>query len=179
MGYLFLAFPLAWRSEGRATVWAGAIMLLLSHAAAKSAVFLAAGNVQRTVGSDDLDAMAGVTRLLPVSAFAIGVAGVSLVGLPPSAGFVGKWLLIRAGLEQGQWWWIVIILGGSLLAAGYMTRILGHAFASSSREPSMDRASASMEWSALMLALISLLLGFFASVPARLLEQVMAGGGGS
>jgi formate hydrogenlyase subunit 3/multisubunit Na+/H+ antiporter MnhD subunit len=123
--------------------------------------------------------MAGVTRLLPVSAFAIGLAGVSLVGLPPSAGFVGKWLLIQAGLEQGQWWWIVIILSGSLLAAVYMTRILGHAFVSSSMEPSMDRVPASMEWSALVLALISLALGFFASAPARLLDQVMTGGPGS
>jgi formate hydrogenlyase subunit 3/multisubunit Na+/H+ antiporter MnhD subunit len=175
MGYLFLAFPLAWRGDGRATVWAGAVVLLLSHAAAKSAMFLAAGNVQRATGRDDLDGLKGVTRLLPVSAFAIGLAGVSLVGLPPSAGFVGKWLLIGVGLEQGQWWWIAVILVGSLLAAGYMARVLGRAFVSASEAPAEGKVSVSMEWSALALALMSVLLGFFASVPARLLAQVMTG----
>jgi formate hydrogenlyase subunit 3/multisubunit Na+/H+ antiporter MnhD subunit len=117
--------------------------------------------------------------LLPVSAFAIGLAGVSLVGLPPSAGFVGKWLLIGAGLEQGQWWWIAVILVGSLMAAGYMTRVLGRAFVSASDRPVEGEVSISMEWSALALALISLLLGFFASGPARLLEHVMTGRFGS
>ena len=72
--------------------------------------------------------LGGITRVLPVSVFAIGLAGISLVGLPPSAGFVGKWLLLGASLEQGQWWWVAVILVGSLLAAAYVVRLLSHAF---------------------------------------------------
>ena len=90
-------------------------MLLLSHAAAKAAMFLAAGSIQRAAGHDRIRDLDGITHVLPVSAFTIGLAGISLVGLPPTAGFVGKWLLLGSSLAQGQWWWVVVILAGILL----------------------------------------------------------------
>jgi formate hydrogenlyase subunit 3/multisubunit Na+/H+ antiporter MnhD subunit len=178
LGYLFLVFPLARSADVRETVWAGGLVFLLSHAAAKASIFLAAGNVQRVVGDDRLEALHGMTRLLPVSTFAIGLAGVSLVGLPPSAGFVGKWLLIVAGLEQGQWWWVAAILCGSLLAAAYMARLLSHAFTGAKGKRLEGSVSMRMEWSALALAVLSVVLGLMAGVPARMLEGVLSNGGG-
>lgn len=177
VGYLFLAFPLAVEAADPGRVWTAMIMLLLSHATAKSAMFLAAGNVQRLVGHDDMDALRRITRRMPLTAFAIGAAGVSLVGLPPTAGFMGKWLLIGAALDQGQWWWVVVLLGGSLLAAAYMVRVLAPAFVSAGDEVPRETTSRRLEWTALALALLSILLGFYATVPARLLDGVLAAGG--
>jgi formate hydrogenlyase subunit 3/multisubunit Na+/H+ antiporter MnhD subunit len=159
-------------------LWTGGLMFLLSHAAAKAAMFLAAGSIQRAAGHDRIRDLDGITHVLPVSAFTIGLAGISLVGLPPSAGFVGKWLLLGSSLEQGQWWWVVVILGGSLLAAAYMIRLLSHAFTGTPDTRALRRVSWGMEWSALALALLSFGLGFAASGPARLLENVVLGGGG-
>jgi formate hydrogenlyase subunit 3/multisubunit Na+/H+ antiporter MnhD subunit len=177
LGYLFLVFPLAAAAGSRGTLWAGVVMILLSHAAAKSAMFLAAGNVQRAAGHDRIRQLGGLTRLLPLSAFTIGLAGVSLVGLPPSAGFVGKWLLLGAGLRQGQWWWVAVILAGSLLAGGYVVRLLTHAFTRNPEATAVRPVSRSMEWSAFGLALLSLALGAAGTGVARLLEDVLQRGG--
>jgi formate hydrogenlyase subunit 3/multisubunit Na+/H+ antiporter MnhD subunit len=177
LGYLFLVFPLAWSSEDPAVVWVGGTLLLLSHAAAKAAMFLAAGNVQRVVGHDRIEALGGMSGLLPLSVFAMGLASVSLVGLPPSAGFVGKWLLISASLEQGQWWWVAVILAGSLLAAAYIIRVLGCAFTGTAESARGKGVCLRMELPAFALALASVVLGFFAAGAARFLEGVLLKGG--
>ena len=177
LGYLFLLFPLALGSGQRGMLWTGGLMFLLSHAAAKAAMFLAAGSIQRAAGHDRIKDLDGFTHVLPVSAFTIGLAGISLVGLPPSGGFVGKWLLLGSSLEQGQWWWVVVILGGSLLAAAYMIRLLSHAFTRTPETRALRRVSPGMEWSAFALALLSLALGFAATGPARMLEAVLLRGG--
>ena len=55
-------------------------------------------------------------------AFALG--GLSLMGIPPSGGFVAKWLLLTSAVSAGQWWWAVVVLGGGLLTGGYLYRAL-------------------------------------------------------
>jgi formate hydrogenlyase subunit 3/multisubunit Na+/H+ antiporter MnhD subunit len=177
LGYLFLVFPLAWNSKDPGAVLAGGIILLLSHSSAKAAMFLAAGNVQRAIGHDRIDALGGITGPLPLSVFAMGLAGVSLVGIPPSAGFVGKWLLIEAGLEQGQWWWVAVILAGSLLAATYVVRVLGCAFSGTTKSPGAEGVCRRMELPAFALALASVVLGLFAAGAVRLLEESLLRGG--
>jgi formate hydrogenlyase subunit 3/multisubunit Na+/H+ antiporter MnhD subunit len=178
IGYLFLLFPLALSTDGRATAVAGGLIFLLSHASAKSAIFMVAGNIQKATGNDRIESLDGMTRWMPVSAFAAGLAGVSLVGLPPSAGFVGKWLLIVTALDQGQWWWVAVILVGSALAAAYVFRLLAPAFIMSTDGPEPRPVPRSMEWSAFALAAISVLLGLFAWWPARLVGDALSQGAG-
>ena len=49
------------------------------------------------------------------------------MGLPPSGGFNAKWMMLQASIASGQWLWSLPILAGSLLAAGYVYRILAPA----------------------------------------------------
>ena len=74
----------------------------------------------------------GIGRALPMTVFAFGLGGLSLMGLPPSGGFAAKWLLLQASVESGQWWWAVVMLAGGLLAGGYVFRVLAPALASAS-----------------------------------------------
>ena len=55
---------------------------------------------------------------------AFALAGVSLVGLPPSGGFAAKWLLLSAAVATGQWWWAVVIVLGGLLTGAYLVLVL-------------------------------------------------------
>ena len=64
-----------------------------------------------------------------MTVFAFGLGGMSLMGLPPSGGFVAKAMLLMAAVAEGQWWWAVVILAGGLLAAGYVFRVLTPALA--------------------------------------------------
>ena len=178
IGYLFLIFPLARSVDARSMAVAGGLVFLLSHAAAKASMFLVAGNLLWAVGNDRIESLAGMTRWMPISAFAAGLAGVSLVGLPPSAGFVGKWLLIVSALDQRQWWWVAAILIGSMLAAAYVFRLLTPAFVMASGDLRPRPVPPVMEWSAFALAALSVVLGLFAWLPAGLLGDALSRGAG-
>jgi multicomponent Na+:H+ antiporter subunit D len=125
VGYLFLVFGLTGRhpaAEG--LVWAGAVYMALSHGLAKTAAFLAAGTLQHANPSDRLQDLAGAAVRHPLAAFALGAASINLMGLPPSAGFIGKWMMLKACFHTGQWGYALVIVSGGLLAAAYLFRVL-------------------------------------------------------
>ncbi len=162
IGYLFLLFPLAHGSPAAFTAWGGAVLLVAAHATAKAAMFLSAGAFLKASAQDRVDGLDGTAQALPVTTFAFALAGVSLIGLPPSGGFAAKWMLLNAALTSGQWWWVLVLIAGSLLAAAYTFRVLTHAFTRLPEEPPRCAVPARLEWSALGLALAAMLLGFFA-----------------
>jgi len=160
IGYLFLMFPLvAGAHSWAADAWSGGLMQLLAHAFAKAALFLAAGLIAESVGHDRIADLDGIGRAMPMTVFAFGLGGLSLMGLPPSGGFAAKWLLLKAAVESGQWLWAVVMLAGGLLAGGYIYRVLAPALASGIA-PLKAPAQRSREAVALALALCAVLLGF-------------------
>jgi multicomponent Na+:H+ antiporter subunit D len=128
IGYLFLMFPLAFGAGATqvtgATALAGGMMQAIAHAFAKAAMFMAAGLIYAGLGHDRVGGLAGAGRALPMTVFAFGLAGVSLIGLPPSGGFMAKWLLLTAAVETGHWVWAVVMLVGGLLTTGYVLLVL-------------------------------------------------------
>jgi len=161
IGYLFLLFPLTWGVAGAVSLQAqqGITLQVISHALAKSAMFLAAGNLILSAGSNKVDALAGVSRFLPFSLFSFGLAKLSLMGLPPTGGFAAKWLLLQASLGSGQWWWIVVLLVGGLLSAGYVFRIYRASFVEDSGTDHFYHPPRSLEVIPMILALLALGLG--------------------
>ena len=111
IGYLFLMFPLAGGPQmshfWSATAWTGGVLQAISHAFAKAAMFMSAGLVYEALGHDRIAGLAGIGRALPITVFAFGLGGMSLMGLPPSGGFVAKAMLLTAAVAGGQWWWAV------------------------------------------------------------------------
>ena len=170
IGYLFLLFPLATATGGGFTAWSGGLIFLGAHACAKTAMFLTAGNILHAAGHDRIKDLDGITHVLPVSVFAFGLAGMSLIGLPPSSGFAGKWLLLNAALAQGQWGWVAVMLLGSLLAAAYVVRVLAHSFTQVEEPKTPNPIPSVMEWTALVLALLAVGLGFASHWLAELLR---------
>jgi formate hydrogenlyase subunit 3/multisubunit Na+/H+ antiporter MnhD subunit len=176
VGYLFLAFPLA--VNAGVTAWSAALYLALSHALAKAAMFLSAGNLLHFSGHDRIADLDRVAQRLPLTVAAFALAGISIMGLPPSGGFIGKWLLLEAALTQGRWDLAMVMIVGGLLAAGYVFKVLGHAFtqATELREP--RSVSAEMEWAAMLLAIGAMLLGFLASPVLMMITEGDAFGPG-
>ena len=101
-----------------------AITHVFNHAVMKGGLFLALGAVAYRVGSTRLRDIEGLGRAMPwtMSAFALG--GLSLIGIPLTAGFISKWYLILAALEQGWWWLALIVLGTSLIAVMYIWKVV-------------------------------------------------------
>ena len=156
LGYLFLAFPLA-----SIMAWKGALIFLLSHALAKASMFMAAGNLLHFGSHDRIADLDRVAQRLPLTLTAFALAGISIIGLPPSGGFIAKWLLLDAAMRSGQWWWAVIMIIGGLLAAAYVFKVIGYGFTQAKITHDAKAVPVTMEWTALILALIAILLGFF------------------
>lgn len=175
IGYLFLIFPLAAGSGAWTAVgWTGGVMQVLAHALAKSAMFLAAGLVAEAVGHDRIAGLRGVGRAMPVTLLAFGLGGLSLMGLPPSGGFLAKWWLLLAAVQSGQWVWCAVILAGGLLAGGYVFRVVAPALAGDPLSLAKPVAR-SREAVALALALGAVGLGL---APDPLLDLMRIGRGG-
>jgi formate hydrogenlyase subunit 3/multisubunit Na+/H+ antiporter MnhD subunit len=174
IGYLFLILPLAGGSlmgdPWGSSAWTGGVLQAISHAFAKAAMFMAAGLVAEALGHDRMAGLAGVGRALPITAFAFGLGGLSLMGLPPSGGFVAKAMLLTAAVAEGQWWWALVVLLGGLLDRGYVFLVLARAL-SDPTEPLTLRAKIprSRQAVALVVALIAVALGLVPLRPAPLL----------
>ncbi|HKJ71871.1 MAG TPA: proton-conducting transporter membrane subunit [Gammaproteobacteria bacterium] len=177
VGYLFLAFPLladpATAVLGREAV----LYLALAHALAKAAAFMAAGTLLWAVGTDRIDDLHNVLPSFPLTTAAFALAGVSLIGLPPTGGFVGKWMLLEGMIAAGSWAGPAVVAVGTFLAAGYVFRVLVQAFRAEGEpgelRPVHRRPGPALEWSALALALAALGMGFLAPV----LEPVLGAAG--
>jgi multicomponent Na+:H+ antiporter subunit D len=168
IGYLFMAFPLA--VAGSAVAWTGALYLALSHGLAKAAMFMSAGSLLRFGGHDRIAELDSVVQRLPLTLTAFALAGVSIMGLPPSGGFIGKWLLVEEALRQGRFVLAGVMLLGGALAAAYVFKVVGHAFTPAERERRERAIPPSMEWSALVLAVAAIVLGLTLPLISPLLQ---------
>ncbi len=118
---------------------------IISHALTKGLLFLCAGAFLHAVGSRDLDDLRGIGKTMPVAGafFAIGV--LSLMGMPPFAGFYAKFLIIAAGVQAGllgttyYLFFSLLAIFNALLALGYYLRMLSTVW---SNEPSEKAATA-------------------------------------
>jgi len=108
----------------------GSITHLLNHGVTKGAIFVLLGGVALRSGATPMSVsnLAGLARRMPLTAFGLVIAGLSLIGIPGTAGFISKWYLIMGALEQGQWWLVAVILAASLIAAAYVWRVVEVAY---------------------------------------------------
>jgi formate hydrogenlyase subunit 3/multisubunit Na+/H+ antiporter MnhD subunit len=174
IGYLFLMFPLALGAGSTpadgATALAGGLMQVISHATAKAAMFMSAGLIYAVLGHDRIADLAGVGRLMPMSIFAFALGGISLVGLPPSGGFLAKWLLLSVSVTTGQWWWAAVMVVGGLFTACYVTLVAMRAMSAPAVPLELEgKPPRGREAIALSLAVGSVLLGLVAFVPVDLI----------
>ena len=178
LGYLMIALLLA-SGAGEAAAGAesgamhAAVLLAASHAAAKASMFMCAGSLLAAYGHDRIDAMAGFGTRLPITATAFALAALSLVGLPPTGGFVGKFALIEAAVRAGAWWAVAVVLAGSLLSAAFLFHALSRAFADAPADKASAEVPAAPQLAALALALVSVAL-VVAGEPLRRLLAVGA-----
>lgn len=103
----------------------GALLHLLNHAFMKGALFLVTSNMRLKVGHTDISRMDdSLRKKMPFTMLAFTIAALSMVGLPPLAGFFSKWYLAQAAIEQTQWVFVVVIILSTLLNAIYFFRVL-------------------------------------------------------
>ena len=103
---------------------AGALLHVLFHSVAKSLLFMGAGSIIQQTGKTKVSDLRGVGRQMPVTVGCFALGSLSLVGIPPFAGFFSKWYLangaIASEMEVFAWLGPVVLLLSALLTAGYL-----------------------------------------------------------
>jgi multicomponent Na+:H+ antiporter subunit D len=151
VGYMIMGLALA----GQLGI-AGGIFYILHHIVVKSGLLLVGGAIEETQRTDRLDRLGGLARTNGVLALAFVVCALSLAGVPPFSGFFAKLLLIRAGLEVGQYGVVAVSIVVSVLTLMSMLKIYTTAFWGPG-EP--RRAPARLVAPAAALALITIAVG--------------------
>lgn len=106
----------------------GSLTHIFNHAIMKTAMFLAIGAVVYRVGSANLARITGIGRKMPVTMAVFVVAGLGLIGVPGTAGFISKWYLVLGALEKDAWYLAAVIVASSLIAVVYVGRVIEVAY---------------------------------------------------
>jgi len=158
IGYITLGIGL----ENQASL-TGSITHLLNHGVTKGAIFVLLGGVVLRAATPGVTVagLAGLARRMPLTAFGLVIAGLSLIGVPGTAGFVSKWYLILGAIERGLWWLVLVIVATSLIAVAYVWRVVEAAYFRGSEEESRRaEAPAGMLVAALAMAALCVYFGF-------------------
>ncbi|MCH9765619.1 MAG: monovalent cation/H+ antiporter subunit D family protein, partial [Alphaproteobacteria bacterium] len=131
----------------------GGLVHIANHAIMKTAMFLALGAVVYRVGTTMLPNLAGIGRRMPLTMAAFVIAGLGLIGIPGTAGFISKWYLVLGALEMGAWHLVAIVVVSSVLAVVYVGRVVEVAYF---RTPSDDLASVTDPPLSMLIPLLSL-----------------------
>lgn len=158
----------------------GALLHLIFHAAAKTLLFMGAGSIIHQTGKIRVTELRGIGRKMPITIGCFTFAALSLVGIPPFAGFFSKWYLANGALLSEitgfRWAGPIVLLLSALLTAGYLFPIAvqgflpGREFEKSA--PEKCEAGLNMTIPMMILAALTLLLGIFSSGIIEFLSQL-------
>jgi multicomponent Na+:H+ antiporter subunit D len=101
---------------------------IFNHAATKGGLFLVAACLVYRLGGTDISSLNGIAKRMPWTMAGFVIAGLSLIGVPLTAGFVSKWTLVLGAVERGWWPVAVLVLATSLLAVAYIWKIVEAAY---------------------------------------------------
>ena len=169
IGYMMLGI-----SFGTALGITATLVHLFNHALMKGALFMAIGAIIYRVGSSRLEHMQGLGKQMPWTFMAIVIGGLSLIGIPGTAGFISKWYLIQAAIEQQHWLIVAVILFGSLLAVVYVWKLVEVMYFKPANEadiPSVKEAPVLLLIPTWILVIANIYFGFATELTVGTAEQ--------
>jgi multicomponent Na+:H+ antiporter subunit D len=170
IGYMTLGLSLA----TEAGVAAGLIHVF-NHALMKGALFLVAACVTWRMGGTNIEAMKGLGQRMPITMAAMVVAGLALVGVPGTVGFVSKWALVSAALEKDELFIAFLIMASSVLALVYVWKLVEVVyFATPEAEIEKKEAPLGLLIPTWLLAGASIYFGIFSSFAVDVAERAAA-----
>lgn len=146
----------------------GGLLQVLFHGCVKICLFLVAGSVIHNAHKTRVSELTGIGKTMPVTLWSFTIASLSLIGIPPAAGFVSKWYLAGGALESGipvfSWLAPVVLLVSALLTAAYLLPIMIRGFFPGKDfvpEAKNGEGGLLMLAPIVLLAAVSLLIGIF------------------
>jgi multicomponent Na+:H+ antiporter subunit D len=152
----------------------GAVLHIAAHAFGKITLFFAAGAVYTAAHKTEVSQLDGLGRRMPWTFAAFGIGALSMIGLPPAAGFVSKWYMVSGALAAQHWVALAVIVASTLLNAGYFLPIVYRAFFAPAGQG--DTAHGEAPWpmvaALVTTAALTLLMFFWADLPLALAKGI-------
>jgi multicomponent Na+:H+ antiporter subunit D len=123
IGYMVIGIGI-----GTAAAVAATIFFVVHQIPVKTALFLVEGTLEKEAGTSRLDDIGGVLARSGTLALLFALPALSLAGIPPLSGFVGKLGIVNAAVTEQMWWVVGIALFGSLLTLVSMVKIWAGVF---------------------------------------------------
>lgn len=171
LGYILLGIVLL--NEEALT---GGLLHLVNHAVIKITLFFCAGAIYYMTGKKNIHEIRGIGKEMPITMWCFAISSISLVGIPPTNGFVSKWYLAIGGLSENKGLFVIILLLSALLTAGYLLPIVITAFFPGKemqvvrKEPPL-----AMLVPIIMLTGIVIALGLFPNIVIHLIQEIVDG----
>jgi multicomponent Na+:H+ antiporter subunit D len=121
----------------------GAAMHIAAHAVSKITLFFAAGSIYTASHLTEVSQLDGIGRRMPWTMGAFAIGAISMIGIPPTAGFLGKWFMLTGAMQTANWIAVAVIVLSTVLNAGYFLPIVYRAFF---REASAGHAHGEAPW---------------------------------
>jgi multicomponent Na+:H+ antiporter subunit D len=157
----------------------GAVMHIAAHALGKITLFFAAGAIYTAAHKTQVSELDGIGRRMPWTMGAFAIGSLSMIGLPPAAGFVSKWYMLAGAMEVSQWTAVAVIIASTLLNAGYFLPVVYRAFfrapIASGHDHAHGEAPLPMVVALIITAGGTVLLFFLPDVPLALGRQMLGG----
>ncbi len=120
IGYIVLGVALF------STHWGlyGALIHILNHAITKGCLFMVAGAIIYRTGLRSIKDFEGLGKKMPYTCAAFTLAALSMIGVPPTVGFITKLCLVLASLEAVEYVYVAVILASTLLNLVYFWRVI-------------------------------------------------------
>jgi multicomponent Na+:H+ antiporter subunit D len=158
----------------------GAVMHIAAHALGKITLFFAAGAIYTAAHKTQVSQLDGIGRRMPWTMGAFAIGALSMIGLPPAAGFVSKWYMLAGAVAVSQWMVVAVIIVSTLLNAGYFLPIVYRAFFRAPVTPDdghpHGEAPLPMVIALTATAAGTVLLFFLPDVPLGLARQILGRG---
>jgi multicomponent Na+:H+ antiporter subunit D len=106
----------------------GATLHIAAHAFGKITLFFAAGSIYTASHKTEVSQLDGIGRRMPWTMGAFAIGALSMIGVPPTAGFISKWYILQGAMDSGQMLAVAVIIVSALLNAGYYLPIIHAAF---------------------------------------------------
>lgn len=155
----------------------GAVLHIAAHAVGKITLFFAAGAIYTAAHKTEVSQLDGIGRRMPWTMGAFAIAALSMIGLPPAAGFISKWYMVSGAMASQQWPAVAVIVLSTLLNAGYFLPIIYRAFFVAPPADAHDHphgeAPLPMVIALTATAAATVLLFFFPDVPLALARQMI------
>jgi multicomponent Na+:H+ antiporter subunit D len=153
---------------------AAAALHIATHAVGKITLFFAAGAIYTASHKTEVSQLDGIGRSMPWTMGAFTIGALSLIGIPPAAGFFSKWLMFQGAAAGGHWIVFVVLAGSTILNAAYFLPIVHAAFMREPRagDPAHGEAPWTMVLAMTVTGVATLLLPFAAKVPLGLARTV-------